>query len=128
MKDIQDREDIELLVDTFYAAVLKDDSINYFFTDVAKLDFDKHMPKMYDFWETTLFHTAIYKGNPMQVHKDLHDKSPLEKEHFEIWVTLFKETVDTLFAGARAELAKQRAQSIAMVMQLKVNGQKQGLL
>ncbi len=83
---------------------------------------------MYDFWETTLFHTAAYKGNPMQVHKALNEKLALQKEHFDVWLSLFKKTVDELFVGTIAELAKQRAQSIAMVMQLKIGGDKVGLL
>jgi hemoglobin len=121
MRDLKDRKDIELLVDTFYENVLADDTINYFFTDIAKLDFAKHMPKMYDFWESTLFHTASYAGNTLKVHKDLNEKSPLQKEHFERWISLFKGTVNNLFSGTNAELAKQRAQSIAMVMQLRIN-------
>ncbi len=128
VKAIEDKKDIKLLVDTFYEKVLRDKRISYFFTDVVQLDFEKHMPKMYDFWETTLFHSAGYKGNPMKVHKSLHERSPLEQKHFDVWLSLFKETVDELFQGETAELAKQRAQSIAMVMQLKVSGQQQGLL
>ena len=128
VKDIADRKDIELLVDSFYKKVLQDETIGHFFTEVAKINLEKHMPKMYDFWETTLFHTAGYKGNPMAVHKDLNEKSALEKLHFDTWIAMFKETVDELFAGVTADLAKQRAQSIAMVMQLKIGGQKSGLL
>lgn len=120
MKTLTDRSDIQTLVDAFYQKVLNDDLIGYFFTEVIQLDFEKHMPKMYDFWETTLFHKAIYKGNPMQVHKDLNGKSPLKKEHFDRWVQLFLETIDELFEGEKAELAKQRAQSIALMMQIKI--------
>jgi hemoglobin len=75
-----------------------------------------------------LFHAATYAGNTLKVHKDLNKKSPLGKQHFDTWISLFKETVDDLFAGTIAELAKQRAQSIAMVMQLKIKDKKQGLL
>jgi len=49
VKDIEDRKDIIQLVDTFSAKVLKNDAINYFFTDIAQLDFEKHMPLMYEF-------------------------------------------------------------------------------
>lgn len=128
MKDIENSDDIKLLVDTFYNTVLESDEIAYFFTDIAKIDFEKHMPKMYKFWETTLFHTADYKGNPMKVHKKLNEKSPLEKQHFDAWISIFKATVDELFEGNTAELAKQRAASIAMVMQMKVSGKPNGLL
>ncbi len=127
MKDIEDRKDIILLVDTFYAKVLKDEKINYFFTDVAKLDFEKHIPRMYDFWESTLLHSASYAGNTLKVHKDLNKKSSLEKQHFDTWIGLFKETVNELYTGTTAELAKQRAESIAMVMQLKMSDKQQGL-
>ncbi len=128
MQDINSRQDIILLVDTFYDKVLQEKTISYFFTLVAKLDFEKHMPKMYDFWESTLLHTASYNGNTLKIHKDLNEKSPLEKQHFDTWISLFKTTVDQLFKGPTAELAKQRAQSIAMVMQLKLGGESQGLL
>jgi len=119
-KDLQGRKDIELLVDTFYKKVMKDDTIGYIFTEVVKLDWGHHIPKMYDFWETTLFHKAIYKGNPIKVHQDLNIKETLEQRHFEHWITLFNETVDTLFAGEKADLAKTRALSIATVMQIKL--------
>jgi len=128
VKDIEDRKDIIQLVDTFYAKVLKNDAINYFFTDIAKLDFEKHMPRMYDFWESTLLHTASYAGNTLKVHKDLNEKSSLEKKHFDTWMGLFKETVDELYQGKTAELAKQRAQSIAMIIQLKMRDNQDGII
>lgn len=119
-KDLENRKDIELLVDTFYKKVLKDDTIGYIFNDVVKVNWDKHMPLMYDFWETTLFHKNVYKGNPMKVHIDLHTKEPLKKAHFDQWLTMFKSTVDELFDGEKAELAKTRARSIATIMQVKI--------
>ncbi len=120
IKDIEDRKDIELLVDTFYEKVLKDDTIGYIFNEVAKIDLAKHMPLMYDFWETTLFHKAIYKGNPMRIHVDLNTKEPLKKAHFDQWLSMFNATVNDLFYGEKAELAKTRALSIATVMQIKI--------
>ncbi|MFY0625382.1 MAG: group III truncated hemoglobin [Reichenbachiella sp.] len=120
MTEIQTRDDIKTMIDAFYHKAVNDDVIGFFFTEVIQLDFEIHMPKMYDFWETTLFHKAVYKGNPMSVHQDLHQKSPLEKVHYDRWQTLFLETVDELFEGEKAELAKQRAQSIAMMMQIKI--------
>jgi len=78
------------------------------------------MPKMYDFWETTLFQKTTYKGNPMTIHLDLNQKQPLKKLHFDRWLLLFNETVNKLFTGQKAELAKTRALSIATVMQIKI--------
>ncbi len=124
-KDIENRQDIELLVNTFYKKVLSDKIIGYIFNDVAIINWDEHMPKMYDFWETTLFQNIVYKGNPMNVHIDLNKKESLNKQHFDQWLALFNETVDALFDGQKAHLAKTRALSIATVMQIKIHQQSQ---
>ncbi|MDZ7605821.1 MAG: group III truncated hemoglobin [Cyclobacteriaceae bacterium] len=122
-RDIENRKDIELLVNTFYKKVLSDEVIAYIFTDVAKINFHEHMPKMYDFWESTLFQNLVYKGNPMTVHLNLNIMEPLKKQHFDRWLYLFNETVDELFAGEKAFLAKTRATSIATMMQTKIHQQ-----
>jgi hemoglobin len=57
----------------------------------------------------------------MQPHMALHQKSPLQKHHFETWLGYFKKTVDELFEGERAFSAKERATSIATVMQIKIS-------
>jgi hemoglobin len=122
-KDIENRNDVILLVDAFYRKVLSDNTIGYIFTDVAKINLEEHMPKMYDFWETTLFQKSVYKGNPMQAHQILNSKEPLLKAHFSQWLKLFNETADELFAGEKTDLAKTRALSIATVLQIKIQQQ-----
>ncbi|MFT3843478.1 MAG: group III truncated hemoglobin [Lacibacter sp.] len=120
-KDIENRDDIVKLVDTFYDRVKPDDQIGYFFTKVVPVDWSRHLPLMYNFWENIIFHSGTYGGNPMQVHKEVHLKSPLCKEHFDHWIELFNATIDDLFEGDNAEMAKQRALSIATVMQIKIS-------
>jgi len=119
-KQIETREDIIKLVDTFYLRVLEDKTIGFIFTKVANINLKEHMPKMYDFWETTLFHNSKYKGNPIKIHLDLHEKHRLTETHFEVWLKLFVAVVDELFQGTKAELAKTRALSIATIMQIKI--------
>ena len=119
-KDVKTREDIELLVNTFYDKVKVDPVIGHIFTDVFKVNWQKHLPVMYDFWENTLFFTGSYTGNPMESHRRLHNVFPLNEEHFKRWVALFLSTVDELFEGEKALLAKQRALSIATVMKIKI--------
>ena len=119
-KDIENRADIELLVNEFYKKVKADDLIGYIFTEVAKINWEKHLPHMYDFWENTLFYTGAYEGNPMELHKHLHRVMPLKTEHFAQWNKLFLSTVDELYKGKNAKLAKQRAISISTVMQIKI--------
>ncbi|MBK8302924.1 MAG: hypothetical protein IPK98_05805 [Chloracidobacterium sp.] len=51
----------------------------------------------------------------------LHAHSPLLPEHFAHWVAIFTATVDRLFAGDTADLAKARAQAVANVLDQKLN-------
>lgn len=118
--DIATRADIEQLVNTFYEKVKADADIGYFFTAVMHVDWDVHLPKMYDFWENLLFYTGNYTGNPMLVHRKVNAHAPISAAHFGQWLTLFNATVDELFEGERADLVKARALNIATVMQLKI--------
>jgi hemoglobin len=119
-RDIENREDLLLLVEEFYKKLLADESINYMFTDVAKIDMLHHLPVLVDFWDMVLFQADTYRKNALQLHLNLHRQSPIKKEHFETWLTYFSQTVNDLFEGEKALLAKQRAQSIATVMQVKI--------
>ena len=104
-------------MNVFYERVLGDPVIGYIFTDVAKLDLEHHLPIIGDFWESLLFGTPAYQKhgrNPMLVHKELHEKSELTREHFERWLEIFNATVDDLFSGENADHLKVRAQAIAV--------------
>jgi hemoglobin len=119
-KDIQSKKDIELLVDTFYRKVKADPVIGYIFNDVRKVNWEKHLPVMYDFWDNAIFYSGGYTGNPLKTHEQLHAFCRLDTRHFDRWTELFTSTVDELFEGDKAGLAKQRARSIAVVMQIKI--------
>ncbi len=121
MKDLLNRSDIEFLINTFYEKVQKDDLISFFFTDVVSVDWENHLPVMYNFWEVILFSTGSYAGNTMQKHIDLNMKSTMQPKHFERWIQLFTQTVDENFEGTNAVLIKQRALSIATVIQIKTS-------
>ena len=122
-RDIENRKDIEQLIDTFYAKVRADELIGFIFNDIARVNWQKHLPVMYDFWENIIFYTNNYSGNPMMVHMHLNQRTPLTKEHFERWLQLFTSTVDELVEGAKATTAKEKAQSIAAIIQIKISGQ-----
>ena len=119
-KDIENRDDIKLLVTTFYDKVKADRVIGFIFNDVMKTNWEQHMPVMYDFWENTIFYTGNYTGNPLETHKHLHRIIPLTPAYFDRWLGFFSSTVDELYAGPKATLAKQRAFSIATVMKIKI--------
>ncbi|MGI9543970.1 MAG: group III truncated hemoglobin [Cyclobacteriaceae bacterium] len=120
MKDIQTRDDIELLVDAFYKRMIVDDVIGFFFTEVMELDWDKHIPIMYDFWETILLGNIKYKGNPMLKHIALNKKEPLKPEHFDRWLKLWEAILAENFNGKNADEALNRAKQIGALMKFKV--------
>lgn len=106
MKDITTREDIELLVNSFYDKVKKDEIIGFFFNDIAKTNWQTHLPKMYNFWQALLFADIKFEGNPMGAHFPINAQAPMEEYHFEHWLKIWKETVDELFAGEMARMPK----------------------
>lgn len=118
--DITSKDDIKVLVDAFYEKVKADDTIGYFFSKVMAVNWEKHLPVMYSFWENILFHTGTYAGNPMKTHMMLNDKSAMNATHFQQWLKIFNDTTDEIFEGDNAELIKQRAMSIATTMQIKI--------
>ena len=120
-KDIADRKDLLKLLTLFYNKLLADRSISYLFTDIAKIDLPHHLDILVDFWDSVLSQKDVYRKNAMQPHLNLHQQSPLQKHHFQTWLKYFNESVDELFEGEKAFLAKERALSIATVMQIKVS-------
>lgn len=118
-KDITNRSDLIKIVDLFYDKVQQDDILFKMFLHV---NWEKHLPLMYDFWDNVMFHTGNYAGNPMAKHYTSHQKNPMSEAHFTRWLLLFGNTVDELYFGQNAETLKERAQSIATIMRLKILG------
>lgn len=117
--DLDTRSGIDRLMIAFYAKATTDDLIGEFFTEVVPFDLRHHLPIIGDFWESVLFGTQAYgkhNRSPLQLHAELDALEPLHPEHFDRWLELFRETVDELFAGPRAEFAKLRSAMIAKRM------------
>lgn len=110
--DINSREDIITLVNEFYVNVRKNNLLGPIFDNVMKVNWDKHLPKMYDFWESIMFHTAKYKGFPFAAHLPVNEKIILGQLHFDTWLNLFQETIDRFFSGPNATSLKERSATI----------------
>ena len=119
--DITNRADLDKLIETFYGRVFADEQIGPFFTQVARINPETHFLLLGDFWETVLFGKNLYHQNIIRKHVELDKQRPLGPHHFERWLSLFFATVDELFTGPVAEQAKIRAQSMAMVLQVKIH-------
>jgi hemoglobin len=112
-RDIETREDCERLVRAFYGRALTDPVIGWLFTDVARLDLEAHVPRIASFWETILLGARSYGGGAFAPHAALDARARLRAGHFERWLWLWQRTVDELYAGERAQLAKAHAVRVA---------------
>src|ERR1700753_2282852 len=111
--DIETRDDCERLVRAFYGRALTDPVIGWLFTDVAHLDLEAHLPRIASFWETILLGAHSYGGGASAPHAALNARAPLRPGHFDRWWWVWQQTVDELFAGERAQLAKAHAARVA---------------
>ncbi|PBQ31658.1 sec-independent protein translocase TatC [Sphingobacteriaceae bacterium] len=112
MNDIQSRSDIELLITTFYANLLKLEDIKPVFDGI---DFPKHVPHIVSFWALILLDEEGYKANVFDKHINL----PIKTYMFDKWLEVWIRAVDSLFNGERADLAKQRATVLAFTFKSK---------
>ncbi|MEO8961849.1 MAG: group III truncated hemoglobin [Ginsengibacter sp.] len=114
--DILSLEDVKLLVDTFYGKVREDQLIGPIFNERIQDRWQQHLAKMYTFWQTVLLGEHTYYGSPFPPHAQL----PIEKEHFERWLSLFSKTLDELFTGEVAKETMWRANKMAEMFQYKI--------
>ncbi len=112
-------DDIKLLVDTFYDKVRKDAVLGPVFDQRISDRWPEHLARMYTFWQTVLLEERTYYGSPFPVHRGLG----IDHRHFDRWMELFTETVDSLFSGKLAEEAKWRAGKMAELFEIKLSGE-----
>ncbi|SEB41879.1 hemoglobin [Tenacibaculum sp. MAR_2009_124] len=122
-KEIESREDVYLLVSTFYDRIKNDDFIGPIFTEtIPEAEWNNHIDKLTDFWETNLFFVRKFKGNPVKAHKDVdrNFEHSISQKHFGHWLQLWFSTIDDLFIGEKANNAKERARNIASMLFFKM--------
>ncbi len=115
-KDLSSIEDIQLLVDSFYAKVREDDKLKDIFNNVIKDQWPIHLEKMYRFWQTILLEEHTYFGSPFPPHAKL----PVSRDHFDRWILLFETTVRENFSGENADKAVLQGQRMVEVFHAKI--------
>jgi len=121
--ELKDRASVSLLVRSFYAKVRKDDLLGPIFNGQID-DWEKHLEHLTDFWESNLFFKKTYSGDPIGKHIGVDKKMehPMDAKHFGVWLNLWYETIDGLFVGELAQIAKNRARNMGTFIHLKVFG------
>lgn len=99
---------IEALVRRFYARARADARIGPVF-EAAIEDWDEHLDRLTDFWCSVMLSAGRYKGNPFGAHRPL----PLEPEHFEIWLGLWRQTTAEIFQPDEARMFDAKAERMA---------------
>jgi len=112
-QDITTREDVRLMVETFYERLLQHEDMQPVF---AGIDLEHHLPRIVDFWCFVLLNEEGYKTNVFEKHVPL----ALREHLFGIWVNTFRQTVNDLFAGVNADIALQRAEILAFTFRSKL--------
>ena len=120
-KDIKTRDDVFLLVSSFYEKVRKDTVLGPFFNE-AITNWDDHLDKLTGFWESSLFMKTKYLGNPLEVHAkvDKEHNNSITELHFGLWLNLWFQTIEELFEGDNADNAKRRARKMGTFLYLKI--------
>ncbi len=119
--DIRNREDIHKLVRRFYKKVRGHVTLGPIFNKVIT-DWEHHFEILTNFWETQLFLQRKYDGNPVKAHQEVDDKvnQSVTSEHFGQWLNLWFATIDELYEGETAWIAKNRAQKMSTMLFLKI--------
>lgn len=113
-KQIENRTDVAFLVNHFYDKIRADREIGFYFNEMIT-DWDAHLEKLTDFWETNLFGVRKYKGNPHAVHNevDAHFDEKITVNEFGIWLNHWFQTIDEHFEGENADTLKRRARKMS---------------
>ncbi|MFD0964017.1 group III truncated hemoglobin [Pseudofulvibacter geojedonensis] len=121
LTDIKNREDVFLLVSAFYEKVKVDRELGPFFNNVIS-DWESHIIHLTNFWESQLFMKNVFSGNPLKKHVEVDKKNnnSIQNEHFGIWLNYWLQTIDELFLGERAQLAKNRARNMGIFMFMEI--------
>ncbi len=98
------------LVEQFYDRVANDPRLAPIFAKHMSQDWDTHLEKMKAFWRSVLLRTGEYKGKPVPAHLKIDG---IEVTDFQLWLRLFVETANEIFAPEVAGLVESAALRIA---------------
>lgn len=105
---------ISALMEIFYEKIRADKSgLGDIFNGKIGTDeesWDKHKAKIASFWQGMLLGQGDYNGQPMKAHIDL---PPFKRELFGVWLGLFEESLNIVFAPQIANEILNKARGIA---------------
>ncbi len=120
-RELNSRDDIHFLINTFYGKVRDDEMLGPIFNSIVE-NWPAHLERLTDFWESSLLLSGSYSGNPVHAHReaDRQVDNSINMEHFGRWLHLWFSTIDEHFSGKNAEMAKNRARNMSTHMFLRI--------
>jgi hemoglobin len=104
-------EAIKTVLDRFYSDVRSDPELGPVFARaIADDEWPAHMTRIQDFWSAVMLKSGRYRGNPLQIHREIEG---LEPKLFEQWLALFDRACRDMLAPDIAEAMHWRAVQIA---------------
>lgn len=106
-------EGIDKLMQIFYAKIRLDKDLGPIFNRAVGTDdasWERHIEKIGKFWKTMLLGEKLYMGNPVQPHINL---LPFDIKLFDVWLGLFKESLELVFEEEPANRYLEVANNIA---------------
>src|SRR5690606_32283792 len=97
----------------FYQRVQHDEILGPIFNDIAKVDWDHHIPLICQFWNSVMLKTNEYHGNAYRKHVILGERTKLTEQHFSRWLMLFQEEALKHLPIQEANLITEKARLIA---------------
>ncbi len=119
--DLVERDDVELLVRSFYRYAAMDELLGPIFAS-AGVDWPSHIETLTDFWAWQLLGERGYDANPLRAHEPVHARTPFGQQHYDRWLELFHSTVDEHFVGPTADVAKVRGAKMIAALQRLLSG------
>lgn len=116
MTKITNREDVRVLVHTFYDKIRQHNMLGPIFNGhITEEQWPAHLSKLTDFWESNLFGVRTFRGSPSKAHVkvDKNLNHTVSQHHFAQWLQLWFETIDELYEGELAEKAKEMARRMS---------------
>lgn len=113
------REDISVLVETFYGHVWEHPRLGPIFS--SRLDGDRanHLVRMKQFWASVLLRSGEYHGRPVPKHKAITEAQDVDFAH---WLEVFRATAHDVLAPATARQVVEKAEQIAQSLWLAMFG------
>jgi hemoglobin len=110
-RDVATRNDVGVLVHRFYRQAIPDRLLGPVFERFG-VDWPSHLAKLVTYWEHVLLGRPGIATNTVGVHGGVQNIAPFGPAQIDRWVALWEQTIDELYVGPVAELAKQRARQV----------------